>query len=113
MLSKIQEIKGINHIVEKVDLDNASIKSVAFQLKAQIDNLFLVLGGEDNGKANLTVVISENLINEKKLNAADIIREIAKEIQGGGGGQPFYATAGGKNVKGIENALKKAKLLAT
>ena len=69
----------------------------------------MVLGAEINGKPNLTVVVSENLVKDKGLNAGQIIRDLAKEIQGGGGGQPFYATAGGKNVAGIPVALEKAK----
>ncbi|MFH1320621.1 MAG: alanine--tRNA ligase [Bacteroidota bacterium] len=113
LLDKIQEINGIKCIIEKVDLDMASVKEVAFQLKKQIDDLFLVLGTATGEKANLTILISDNLINEKKLNASDIIREIAKDIQGGGGGQPFFATAGGKDVSGLEKALERAKLFVT
>ena len=71
--------------------------------------MFLVLGAENEGKANLTVMISENLIKEKGLDAGKIIRDLAKEIQGGGGGQPHIATAGGKNPAGIPAALEKAK----
>jgi len=68
----------------------------------------LVIGAEIEGKALLTVMISDNLVKEKNLNASNIIREVSKEIQGGGGGQPFYATAGGKNPKGLSLALEKA-----
>jgi len=78
-------------------------------MRSEIDNLFMVLGAEINGKPNLTVVVSENLVKDKGLNAGQIIRDLAKEIQGGGGGQPFYATAGGKNIAGISVALEKAK----
>jgi len=62
-----------------------------------------------DGKPGLTVVVSDNLIKEQGLHAGNIIRELAKEIQGGGGGQPFYATAGGKDLAGLDNAVLKAK----
>ena len=80
-------------------------------MKKEISNLCLVLAAEIDGKANLVVMISDNLIKEKNLNAGTIIREIAKEIDGTGGGQPFFATAGGKKPAGIEAALAKAKVL--
>ena len=62
-----------------------------------------------NKKATLTVMISKNIVKDKNLDAAKIIKELSKEIQGGGGGQPFYATSGGTNISGIEKALVKAK----
>ena len=78
-------------------------------MKGKIDNLFMVLGADIKGKPSLSLIISENLVKEKNLNAGTIIREIAKEIQGSGGGQAFYATAGGSDFKGIAKALEKAK----
>jgi len=87
------------------------LRDIAYQVKAQVENLFLVLGTEINGKAHLAVMVSENLVKEKNLHAGDIVKEIAKEINGGGGGQPFYATAGGTKPEGINNALKKAENL--
>jgi len=74
-----------------------------------VNDLFLVLACEIDGKPSLTVMVSENLIKERNLNAGNIVRELAKEIQGGGGGQPFYATAGGKDSSGLPKALEKAK----
>ncbi|MCA1747718.1 MAG: DHHA1 domain-containing protein, partial [Bacteroidales bacterium] len=70
---------------------------------------FLVLGTNQNKKALLVVMISDNLVKEKELNASEIIRKISVEIQGGGGGQPFFATAGGKNPDGIPAAMEKAR----
>jgi len=70
---------------------------------------FFLAGAEIDGKAHLSLIISDGLVKEKKLNASNIIREIAKEIQGGGGGQAFYATAGGKNPDGILAALERGK----
>lgn len=108
--SKIKEVNGVNLIAEQIELSNAdAIKNLAYQLKDVVDNLFLVLGATIDGKPNLTVMISENLVQEKGLNAGKIIRELAKEINGGGGGQPFYATAGGKNPEGLTSAIAKAE----
>ncbi len=103
--------KGINFISEEVELPNAeALKNLAYQTKDILINLVLVLGAIIDGKPNLTVMISENLIQEKGLDARVFIKELAKEIQGGGGGQPFYATAGGKNSSGLKAALEKAKV---
>ena len=104
-----ENINGINFIATKLDGDVQTAKDLAFQMKDIVDDLFLVIGTENNGKASLTVIISENLAKEKSLNAGQIVRDIAKEIQGGGGGQPHFATAGGKNPAGLEKAFEKAK----
>lgn len=107
---KVSSINGINVIAEKVALDSPqAIKDLAFQLKGEVDNLFLVLGAEIDGKPSLSIMIADNLVKEKGLNAGQIVREAAKEMKGGGGGQPFYATAGGKDVSGIEAAIAKAR----
>ncbi len=108
--AKVQSINGINFIAETVALPNAeAIKNLAYQLKDIVENMFLVLAADIEGKPLLTVMISVNLVKEKGLNAGNIVRELAKEIQGGGGGQPFFATAGGKNLDGLGAALLKAK----
>jgi alanyl-tRNA synthetase len=106
---KVQTINGIHFLAEKVELSPDATKNLAFELNKSTGELFLVLASENEGKANLTVMIAENLVREKGFNAASIIRELAKEIQGGGGGQPHIATAGGKNPSGIPAALEKAK----
>jgi alanyl-tRNA synthetase len=109
LIAAVKEVNGVNFLATTIDLGSAdAIKDLAFQLKSEIDNLYLVLGAEIKGKPNLTVVLSENLVKDKGLNAGNIIRDLAKEIQGGGGGQPFYATAGGKNAAGIPVALEKS-----
>ncbi|MBN1925444.1 MAG: alanine--tRNA ligase [Prolixibacteraceae bacterium] len=106
---QIENRDGINVIAQIIPVDNAqNIKDIAFQLKNEVDNLFLVLGANLNDKPNLTVMISDNLVKEKGLNAGQIIREASKAIQGGGGGQPFYATAGGKNPDGLKEAIEIA-----
>jgi len=108
LIKEIKEVNGINFLAKKVNLDTAGIKTIAFQLKAEVDNLFLVLANENNGKANITILISDNLAKEKDLHAGNIVRELAKEINGGGGGQPFFASAGGSNPAGISVVLEKA-----
>jgi alanyl-tRNA synthetase len=106
---QIKNINGINVLIASIELDSAeALKDLAFQLKGEVENLFMVTGALVNGKPNLSVMISDNLVKEKNLNAGQIIRELAKEIKGGGGGQAFYATAGGNDASGIEAALKKA-----
>ena len=107
--SKVLLERGVNIIADKIAVDNAGmVKDLAFQLKGEVENLFLVLGAEVNGKPNLTIMISENIVSEKGLNAGQIVREAGREIKGGGGGQPFYATAGGKDISGLQNAIDKA-----
>jgi len=110
LAEKARQINGISFIAQKVSLPNAdAVKNLAYQIKDLVPNLFLVLGTEIDGKPGLTVMIAENLVKEKGLNAGNIVRELAKEIQGGGGGQPFFATAGGKDASGLDKALEKAR----
>lgn len=96
-------------MAKKVDLDPQGIKTIAFQLKGEMDNLFLVLCNEANGKANITILVSDELSKSKDLHAGNIVRTLAKEINGGGGGQPFFASAGGSNPGGIDKVLELAK----
>lgn len=107
--SELTEINGVQFLAKQLDLDASGLKDVAFELGQQFDNLFLLFGAEQNGKALLSCYISKALISEKQLNAGQIVRELGKYIQGGGGGQPFFATAGGKNPNGIQEALHAAK----
>ncbi len=100
---------GISCISGIVDIEDANaVKDLAFRLKASDENIFVVLGNISEGKACLTIAISEALVATNKLDAAKIVRECAKEILGGGGGQAFYATAGGKNPAGLQSAINKA-----
>jgi alanyl-tRNA synthetase len=108
--AKFETINGVNFLASRVDLPNAdAVKTLAYALKGALNNLFLVLGAEFDGKPSLTVVVSEDLVKEKGLNAGAIIRDLAKDIQGGGGGQPFFATAGGKDASGLDKAIARAK----
>ncbi|MWW23961.1 alanine--tRNA ligase [Algibacter lectus] len=107
--SELAEINGIQFLAKKLDLDAGGLKDVAFDLGSQFDNLFLLFATEQNGKALLSCYISKELVASKGLNAGKVVRELGKHIQGGGGGQPFFATAGGKNPDGITKALDGAK----
>ena len=110
LLKSVIQVNGMNLIAEEVVLDSPDhMKDLAFQLKGQVENLFLILGARINGKASLAIMVSDNLVAAKQLHAGNMIREIAREIDGGGGGQPFFATAGGKNPDGIPTAIAKAK----
>ena len=107
--NEISEINGVNFLAKQVDLDANGIKDISFELGGEIDNLFLLLGTNQNGKALLSCYISKDLVSSKNLDAGKIIRELGNYIQGGGGGQPFFATAGGKNPDGLSEALSKGK----
>ncbi|MEM6892867.1 MAG: alanine--tRNA ligase [Bacteroidota bacterium] len=106
LISELNTINGVQFLAKKVDLDAGGIKDLAFEIGGQIDNLFLLLAAEKDGKALLGCYISKTIVSNKNLNAGTIVRELGKHIQGGGGGQPFFATAGGKNPGGIPEALK-------
>ncbi len=109
---KVVEKEGINFIAEKISADTSGVvKDVAFQLKNEIENLFLVLAAEISGKVHLSVMISDSLVKSKQFHAGKIVKELAKEIKGGGGGQPFFATAGGSDPSGIPEALRKSEEL--
>jgi alanyl-tRNA synthetase len=106
---EIQTINGIQFLAKKVNIQNAdTIKNILFELRAEFAPAFLLLGAEIDEKPHLALIIADQLLAEKGFNAAQIIRELGKEIQGGGGGQPFFATAGGKNVAGLTVAIDKA-----
>ncbi len=109
LLLKVEQINGVNFLSERINADASAAKDIAFGMRASLENLFLVLGSENDGKATLSVLVSDDLIASKGLNAGNIVRELAKAIQGGGGGQPGFATAGGKNPAGLDEALKLAR----
>ena len=111
LIKNAQQVNGLNFISAIVDLEPGAMKDLSFECKKELDHLVMILGSENKGKANLSVAISDDLVTEKGMNAGQIIREISKEILGGGGGQASFATAGGKNPKGLQNALDKAREL--
>jgi alanyl-tRNA synthetase len=105
---------GVNIIAAQPVIGSAqAVKDLAYQLRGEIANLYLILGVEIEGKPLLTVMIADELVQSRGLDASKIVREAGKEIRGGGGGQPFYATAGGKEVSGLQAAIDKAKSFIT
>jgi alanyl-tRNA synthetase len=103
-------INGIRFLSGLVESASAEmLKTIAYQIRKSSENTVLVAGSETAEKAHLLVMVSDTLVKEKNISAAAIIKEIAAEINGGGGGQPFLATAGGRNPSGIPAAIKKAE----
>ncbi len=112
LLTKQTKVNGINLISEVIELDSAEeIKNILFEIRNQVENSVCVIGSEIKGKPSLSVIISDNLVKDKNMNAIATVKEIAKEINGGGGGQAFYATAGGTNMEGLTKAIEKVKSL--
>lgn len=109
LAKEFTNIDGVDFLAKKVDLDAGAIKDLSFKLGENKDNAFMLFGTEQNGKALLSCYISKELVAAKNLNAGTVVRELGKHIQGGGGGQPFFATAGGKNPAGIDKALEEVK----
>ncbi len=106
---RIEGKKGAHFLEALVPLDAGTIKDILFQLKGEVDDLFAVIGGEADGKATLSIMISESLVGKTDLHAGNLVRASAKHIKGGGGGQPFFATAGGKDPQGLKAALEEVK----
>ena len=106
LISQAKDVNGVKVISAVLPVDAQSAKDMAFQLRAQFtDNLLVVIGGESAGKPNLTIALSDDLV-KRGLNAGQLVREAARHIQGGGGGQPHFATAGGKNPEGLTQAVE-------
>ena len=110
LLDKSSKVNGVNVIAEKVDLDAGAMKNIAFKLKKQ-ENLLVLLASDNNGKVHLMLMITDDLVKNKNLNAKALINEISPLINGGGGGQANFASAGGSNPKGIKDVLEKLKKL--
>ncbi|WP_258104307.1 alanine--tRNA ligase [Marinoscillum sp. MHG1-6] len=100
-----------NVIMAQVSLPNAEVlKQISFELKNEVEGLILILAADLSGKPMLSVMLDDNIVKDKDINASQLVREMAREIKGGGGGQPFYATAGGKDLSGLSAALDIAKV---
>ncbi len=109
LVKGMKSADGVNSIIEIINVSTAAqAKDLAFQLKEEIENLFCVLLADIDGKPSISIMVSDSLVKDKGYNAGALIREWAKEVKGGGGGQPFFAQAGGADVSG----LKKVKELA-
>ncbi len=110
LIDKAFEVGGVQVIVANVNpMLGDKLKDLAFQIKKEMNEFVAVLGANVNGKPQLSVIASDELAKSGKINAVEVIKDCAKEIQGGGGGQPFFATAGGKNAQGLDSAIEKAK----
>ncbi len=113
LIKNAEKQNDITVIISEITLPNAdALKKLSFELKNEVDSLFAVLACNVDGKPQISVVISENLVESKDLNAGKIIRDLAKNIQGGGGGQAFFATAGGKKLEGLPDVVSQAKNMA-
>ena len=109
LLNNSKKIHQINFIASSIDLDLKNIKSLAFQLKKEQKDLFLILANKENSKSNLLILISENISKKYNLHAGEIINVLSKEINGAGGGQQFFAVAGGQKPSGVSKVLKMAE----
>lgn len=109
---KAVKSNGYSLVLEKVSVPNAdALKNIAYALRNQFEDLLLVLAADVDGKPQVTVMIGEKLAQTNKYHAGNMVKELAKEIDGGGGGQPFFATAGGKNLNGLDAVIEKARKL--
>ncbi|WP_064196589.1 MULTISPECIES: alanine--tRNA ligase [Emticicia] len=103
-------INGVNVITAKVSVPSAdTLKQLCFDLKNKVERFYGVIGAEFGGKPQIAVIIDEDVMKEKNLHAGNIVKELAKEMKGGGGGQPYFATAGGSDASGLERAIEKGK----
>ncbi|MCZ8229570.1 alanine--tRNA ligase [Flavobacterium sp.] len=108
LAAAFQEVNGVKFLAQQVDLNAEGAKDLVYELGNLGNNIFIVLATVNEDKPMLTCYISKELVADKNLNAGQVVRELGKYIQGGGGGQPFFATAGGKNAAGVPEALSKA-----
>ncbi|MEO2100102.1 MAG: alanine--tRNA ligase [Flavobacteriaceae bacterium] len=111
LMKELKTVSGIQFVAKEIDLDAQGMKDLSFALGDQLDKAILVLASRKTGKPLLSCYLSKSLVTEEGKDAGKIIRALGKYIQGGGGGQPFFSTAGGKNVDGIQEALKAAKTI--
>lgn len=110
-LNGAEQRDGYTMIIQKTALDAGAVKDLLFQIKNENSNIAAVIGVDMGDKAQIAVAFSDDLAKEKGWHAGNIVKELAREINGGGGGQPFFATAGGKDPSGLDKALEKAKTL--
>jgi alanyl-tRNA synthetase len=107
---KIEVVSDLNVLIQRVEVDSSeSLRQIAFDLRKKVDQLVMILAADVEGKPMIAAMLSDSVVEKGNLNAGNLVRELAKEIKGGGGGQPFFATAGGKDVAGLDNVVKKAR----
>ena len=112
LIKQVEEVNGINFLATQLPLDDSNaIKTLGYQIEKEVGDMVIVFGAEVKGKPQLMVAISKELVASHKLHAGNMVRTLAKEIKGGGGGQAFFATAGGKDASGLDLAVGKAREL--
>lgn len=110
LLSQFVQKDGVNFLIAQVELPNAdSLKKLAYELKNEVANALIILASKIEDKPQIAVILEEGLVTSKGWNAGHLVKDLAKEIQGGGGGQPFFATAGGKDLNGLDKVVARAK----
>ena len=110
LMAGVKNVDGIHYVISDLGIvDEKDAKTLSFQLEKELGNAYILFGLISNHKPMLMLHISAELVKSKSMNAVMIIKDLAAHIQGGGGGQPFYATAGGKKADGIQAALNEAK----
>jgi alanyl-tRNA synthetase len=107
--SKVEKIGDVSFLASIVDMDANSVKDILFQLKQEHPNFVAIIGNKESEKCGLSLIIAESLVESQQWNAAQWIREVSTHIQGGGGGQAFFATAGGKRSDGLQTAIDQIK----
>ena len=112
LIANVRQKNGMNVITGVIELDSSEeVKNILFELRNQVENMVCVLGNTVNGKPNLSVMLSDNIVKDRNLNAGTLVKELAKDIKGGGGGQAFYATAGGTEANGLKTAVQRLEQL--
>ena len=113
LVEKAREVNGVKIVQAVIPMSPAAAKDLAFKIRASVEgSLLCVIGSHDNNKPQLSIMLSDDMVADHHLNAGQMVREAAKLIQGGGGGQPHFAQAGGKNVDGLSAAVDKVIELA-
>ncbi|TDN39303.1 alanine--tRNA ligase [Hymenobacter sp. UV11] len=112
LVGQVKDLGSVKFLAAQVQAGSADdLKKLAYDLRQAVPGLVLVLGADLDGKPQLAVMLDDDIAKAGKLNATTLVRDLAKDIQGGGGGQPFFATAGGKNAAGLSAALARAEAL--
>ncbi|MDO8898664.1 MAG: alanine--tRNA ligase, partial [Bacteroidales bacterium] len=106
LIQKAEIVNGIQLICQSINEDGEMAKNIAIQIKNKVNNFVVLLYGQNEGKAMICLMVTDDLIESKKIDASALIKSVSKEIQGGGGGQKHLATAGGKNPDGLSKAIK-------